>query len=82
MTLDQVFKMDAYAIDTLLLATLQDRAKYRQLVKRHGQEAQSLLDLLQAVRIFIAVVCSFHHHDLTLYSVWVFRCMHLSNICT
>ena len=82
MTLDQVFKRDAYVIDTLLLTTLQDRAKYRQLVKLHGQEAQSVLDLLQAVRIFIAVVFSFHHHDLTRYSVWDSLCMHRSNICT
>lgn len=52
MTLDHVLKMDANIIDALLLATLQDRDKYMQLVKRQGQEAQSLLDLLQAVRSY------------------------------
>jgi hypothetical protein len=53
MILGHVLKMDANAIDALLLATLQDQAKYRQLVKRHGEEAQPLLNLLQAVRILL-----------------------------
>jgi len=48
MTLEHVLKMDANAIDALLLATLQDPDMYRHIVQRHGQEAQSLLNLLQA----------------------------------
>jgi hypothetical protein len=52
MTLAHVLNIDAISIDALLLATLQDRAKYRQLVRRRGPEAQSLLNLLQAVRLF------------------------------
>jgi hypothetical protein len=44
--------MDAVALDALLQATLQDDTKYRQLMKRNGQEAQDLLNLLQAVRMF------------------------------
>jgi hypothetical protein len=45
--------MDANAIDALLLQTLQNPVKYQQLVARRGQEAQSLLNLLQAVRLCI-----------------------------
>lgn len=52
MTLERVLKMDANAIDALLLATLQNSAMYKHVVKRLGQEAQSLLNLLQAVSIF------------------------------
>ena len=46
-----VLRLDALAIDALLLATLQDRVKYRRLVKLCGQEAQAILNLLQAVRL-------------------------------
>jgi hypothetical protein len=49
MALARILKIDAISIDALLLETLQDRAKYKQLVKRRGREAQSLLNLLQAV---------------------------------
>ena len=57
--MDQVLAMDANAIDALLLAILQDPAKYRHLVKQRGPEAQSLLNLLQAVCIFVVVIYSF-----------------------
>ena len=43
--------VDANAIDVLLLLTLQDQVKHRQLVKWHSQEAQSLLNLQQVVSI-------------------------------
>jgi hypothetical protein len=56
MTLDHALRMDANAIAALLLATLQDRVKRRKLVRLQGPEAQSLLNLLQAVRIFVFVV--------------------------
>ncbi|KIM79496.1 hypothetical protein PILCRDRAFT_823402 [Piloderma croceum F 1598] len=46
--LARILDIDAMSIDALLLATLQDRIKRKQLVKRSGQEAQSLLNLLQA----------------------------------
>jgi len=52
--------MDANAIDALLLATLQDHSKYRELVKRRDRrEAQFLLNLLQAVGRVIFIVCHF-----------------------
>ena len=57
MTLAHVLNTDAIAIDVLLLATLQDRVTYKKLVRRSGQEAQSLLNLLQAVRLFSASIC-------------------------
>jgi hypothetical protein len=71
-TLAHILNIDAISIDALLLATLQDRVKYRQLVKRRGQEAQSLLNLLQAVCL---LTTKFLHnlHVLTLYSVWDFH---------
>ena len=47
--LAHILNIDALSIDALLLATLQDRVKCKQLVKRRGHEAQSLLNLLQAV---------------------------------
>jgi hypothetical protein len=39
------------AIEALLLITLQEQPKYKDLVKRRGQEAQHLLNLLQAVSL-------------------------------
>jgi hypothetical protein len=48
---DDVLRLDTLAVDALLLATLQDRFKYQHLVKRRGPEAQSILNLLQAVRL-------------------------------
>ena len=55
-TLAAVLKFDAIAIDALLLATLQDHVKYKQLVKRRGQEAQALLNLLQAVCLSASIL--------------------------
>jgi hypothetical protein len=55
-TLVRVINIDAIAIDALLLATLQNRVKYRQFVRRRGWEAQSLLNLLQAVRLYTCTV--------------------------
>jgi hypothetical protein len=80
MTLDHVLKMDADVIDALLLTTLQDHAKYRHLVRLHGLEAQSLLDLLQAVRRLS--LSSVHFVCLTRHSVWGSHWMPLSNIYT
>lgn len=48
-SLAHVLNIDAIAIDALLLTTLRDHNKYKQLVRRRGQEAQALLNLLQAV---------------------------------
>jgi hypothetical protein len=79
MTLVHALQMDANTIDALLLATLQDRDKYMQLVRRQGQEAQSLLDLLQAVRNYC---CLSFYHILTLHSVWGSHWMRLSSACT
>lgn len=47
--LAHILHIDAISTDALLLMTLQDRVSYRQLVRRRGQEAQNLLNLLQAV---------------------------------
>jgi hypothetical protein len=63
--LDQVLEMDANAIDALLLAVLQDHAQYRNLVKRRDREAQSLLNLLQAVSLFLTVICQYYYIKLT-----------------
>jgi hypothetical protein len=60
--------MDAIAIDALLLQTLQNRVMYKHLVAQRGQEAQPLLNLLQAVRRHITVARPFHR-NLTRYSV-------------
>ncbi|KIM91557.1 hypothetical protein PILCRDRAFT_763184 [Piloderma croceum F 1598] len=49
MTLEHILKLDVKAFDALLFQSLQDRSTYRQLVVRCGQEAQFLLNLLQAV---------------------------------
>lgn len=54
MALTHVLNTDAIAIDALLLATLQDHIMYKQLVRWGGQEAQALLNLLQAVCHFEA----------------------------
>ena len=47
--LDHILTIDAIAVDALLLEVLQDPTRYRRLLKRRDHEAQSLLDLLQAV---------------------------------
>jgi hypothetical protein len=47
--LDHILTIDAIAIDALLLEVLRDPTRYRCLLKRCDHEAQSLLDLLQAV---------------------------------
>jgi hypothetical protein len=72
--------MDANAIEALLLIILQDRVKYRDLVNQRGPEAQSLLNLLQAVCIFV-VVCPFDR-NLTPFSVWSSHWTRLSSVCT
>ena len=53
MTLEQILKLDSKAFDALLIQTLQDRSTCRQLVDRCNREAQSLLNLLQAVCLCI-----------------------------
>ena len=55
-TLVRIINIDAIAIDALLLATLQHKDKYRQFIKQRGWEAQSLLNLLQAVRLYTCTV--------------------------
>jgi hypothetical protein len=52
-TLAHALTIDAIAIDALLLGTLQDQVKKKQFVRRCGREAQSLLNLLQAVRLLV-----------------------------
>jgi hypothetical protein len=52
-SLAHVLNIDAIAIDALLLKTLRDHNKYKQFVRRRGQEAQSLLNLLQAVCLYL-----------------------------
>jgi hypothetical protein len=51
----RILKIDAIALDALLLEVVTDPAQYRRLLKRSKHEAQSLLNLLQAVSpIFIS----------------------------
>jgi hypothetical protein len=59
-TLAHILDIDVIAMDALMLATLQDSVKYEQLMNRKDQEAQYLLNLLQAVRLYIALICPFH----------------------
>jgi hypothetical protein len=53
-SLARIFSIDAIAIDALLLTTLQNPVMHKKLVKQRGQEAQYLLNLLQAVCRFAA----------------------------
>jgi hypothetical protein len=51
-----ILTLDAIAMDALLLEILQDRVNYRLLLKRREHEAQSLLNLLQAVNLIFFYV--------------------------
>jgi hypothetical protein len=62
MILTHILKIDAIAIDALLLVTLQDSVKYRQLVRRRDQDAQALLNLLQAVSSLQPDICNSFPH--------------------
>jgi len=47
--LKNLLSLDIIAVCAQLLIVVKDNAEYRALVSRQGQEAQSLLNLLQAV---------------------------------
>jgi hypothetical protein len=47
--LNRLFYIDNIALDVHLLSILQDRDMYKNLMSQRGQEAQSLLNILQEV---------------------------------
>jgi hypothetical protein len=67
--IDRILTIDAIAIDALLLEVLRDTARYRRLLKQRDREAQSLLDLIQAVS---RLLLTFNHPMPIPNSVWIF----------